>query len=242
MPDSKERHRPDRGQLRMLCVAAVEDPSPTRTPTATPVPSANDDDGCQIALSTASGTTGRPAGRAGAAPPAPPALTRRGGVIAPRCRATHTAATMQPGLSKRMLIGLVAGAALGVAANLLLGGSAWLDAITYLTEPVGRIFLRLLFHAGAAADRVGAGAWRRRAARPARARAHRAWRRSPTVFVSTIAVILGVALVNLIRPGDGLSPHLRDQLTARAARRRLLARSPPAPAASISSPSWCRAT
>ena len=30
-----------------------------------------------------------------------------------------------------------------------------------------------------------------------------------TVVVSSVAVLIGVALVNIVRPGDGLSPELR---------------------------------
>jgi len=46
------------GRPGELCVAAVEDPSPTRTPTATPPPSNNDDDGCQV--TPARGTAAAP--------------------------------------------------------------------------------------------------------------------------------------------------------------------------------------
>ena len=45
-----------------------------------------------------------------------------------------------------MLIALVAGASLGGAAHLVAAGSPWLDALVrYATDPVGRVFLRLLF-------------------------------------------------------------------------------------------------
>jgi DAACS family dicarboxylate/amino acid:cation (Na+ or H+) symporter len=39
-----------------------------------------------------------------------------------------------------------------------------------------------------------------------------------TVVVSGIAVLIGVGLVNLVRPGEGLPPQLRATLTAQAAR------------------------
>jgi hypothetical protein len=45
-----------------------------------------------------------------------------------------------------MLVGLIAGAALGGAAHVVAPAAAWLDAvIRYGTDPIGRIFLRLLF-------------------------------------------------------------------------------------------------
>ena len=53
---------------------------------------------------------------------------------------------MRRGLPVRMLAGLLTGIVLGVAANLLAGDSPRLAGfIQYVTEPAGRIFLRLLF-------------------------------------------------------------------------------------------------
>ena len=40
-----------------------------------------------------------------------------------------------------------------------------------------------------------------------------------TVVVSTIAVVLGVTLVNVLRPGEGLSPETRARMTEGAAAR-----------------------
>jgi Na+/H+-dicarboxylate symporter len=96
--------------------------------------------------------------------------------------------------------------------------SAALDAvITYGTDPIGRIFLRLLFMLVlpliVAALALGVAELRdlRELGRIGlKTLAY-------TVFVSSVAVLLGVTLVNLIRPGDGLPPQLREQLTARAA-------------------------
>ena len=45
-----------------------------------------------------------------------------------------------------MLRGLALGIAFGTAAHLLAGGSPWLEMlVANLTEPIGKIFLRLLF-------------------------------------------------------------------------------------------------
>jgi len=124
---------------------------------------------------------------------------------------------MQPGLSTRMLVGLVAGAALGVLANLTLSGTAFLDGvIAYGTDPVGRIFLRLLFMLvlPLIISALALGVAELRDLR----QLGRIGLRTLiyTVVVSSAAVLVGVTLVNLIRPGDGLSPALREQLTTRA--------------------------
>jgi DAACS family dicarboxylate/amino acid:cation (Na+ or H+) symporter len=124
---------------------------------------------------------------------------------------------MRPGLSTRMLVGLVAGAALGVAAHLLFGESAALDAvINNLTDPIGRIFLRLLFMlviplivSALALGVAGLRDLRQLGRIGLKTLAY-------TVAVSSIAVFIGVTLVNAVRPGEGLPPELRDKLTARA--------------------------
>jgi len=125
---------------------------------------------------------------------------------------------MRAGLSTRMLLGLVAGAVAGSAAHVAFGDSPALQAvITYGTAPIGTVFLRLLFMLvlplvvsalalGVAElrdlGRLGRIGWRTLVY---------------TVAVSSIAVALGVAMVNLLRPGEGMSPAVRERLTARAA-------------------------
>jgi DAACS family dicarboxylate/amino acid:cation (Na+ or H+) symporter len=124
---------------------------------------------------------------------------------------------MRAGLSTRMLTGLVVGAVLGVAAHLLAGDSAVLDAVVAnLTEPIGRIFLRLLFMLViplvVAALALGVAELRdlRQLGRIGlKTLAY-------TVVVSSVAVCIGVGLVNAVRPGEGLSPELRAKLSARA--------------------------
>lgn len=116
-----------------------------------------------------------------------------------------------------MLIGLVVGAGLGAAANLLFGGSAALAAtVAYVTDPIGQIFLRLLFMLvlPLIVSALALGVAELRDLRQLGRIGLKTL--AYTVVVSSVAVVLGVALVNLIRPGDGLSPQLRDQLTARA--------------------------
>ena len=124
---------------------------------------------------------------------------------------------MRAGLSTRMLLGLLAGALLGTAAHVLLGGTRLLDAIvTYGTEPLGTIFLRLLFMLVlpliVSALALGIGELRdlkqlgRIGSRTLLC----------TVGVSAVAVGIGVTMVNVLEPGAGMSAAARAQLTARA--------------------------
>ncbi|MFN8547477.1 MAG: dicarboxylate/amino acid:cation symporter [Candidatus Eisenbacteria bacterium] len=119
-----------------------------------------------------------------------------------------------------MLIGLIVGVATGVAAFLLAHDSAGLgNFIRYVTQPIGQIFLRLLFmlvipllFSALALGVAGLG--------DVRQLGRIGWRTlAYTVLVSSIAVLLGIGLVNLIRPGEGLSDATRARLTAGAAER-----------------------
>jgi DAACS family dicarboxylate/amino acid:cation (Na+ or H+) symporter len=120
--------------------------------------------------------------------------------------------------SVRMLVGLVAGTVLGVTAHVLFPDSRVLEAVVhYGTEPVGKIFLRLLFMlvvplivTALALGVSGLGDMRQLGRIGARTLAY-------TIVVSGIAVLLGVGLVNLVRPGEGLSPELRQRLLAHSA-------------------------
>ena len=120
-------------------------------------------------------------------------------------------------LSVRMIIGLVSGVLLGVAAHVAFDGAPALEAfIRYVTEPVGKIFLRLLFVlvipliiSALGLGVAGLGDLRRLGRIGLKTFAY-------TVVVSAIAVLIGVVLVNAIRPGDGISPELKQQLQARS--------------------------
>ncbi|WP_437516583.1 dicarboxylate/amino acid:cation symporter [Sorangium sp. So ce1099] len=111
---------------------------------------------------------------------------------------------------RTMLLGVAVGAASGLTANAVAAGSPVLGWIVdHITYPVGQIFLRLLFmlvlpilfsalvmgiceldlkHVG----RLGLRTL------------------GYTAVVSTIAVLIGLVLVNLIRPGDGLPEAVRS--------------------------------
>jgi len=124
---------------------------------------------------------------------------------------------MRFGLTARMLLGLAAGAGLGVAAHVLFGSSpALATVVDRVTEPVGTIFLRLLFMlviplivSALALGVAGLGDVRQLGRLGLRTLVY-------TVAVSTIAVVIGVTLVNVLEPGRGLPPTVREQLTARA--------------------------
>jgi DAACS family dicarboxylate/amino acid:cation (Na+ or H+) symporter len=124
---------------------------------------------------------------------------------------------MRRGLSARMLIGLATGIFLGVAANIALGDSAGLNwFVGHVTEPAGRIFLRLLFMlviplilSALALGVSGLGDLRHLGRIGLKTLVY-------TVVVSTIAVLIGVGMVNLFQPGRGLSPGLKARLQSHA--------------------------
>lgn len=122
---------------------------------------------------------------------------------------------MSAGLSKKILFGLLVGAVLGAAAHAIAGESAALAGfIRYLTEPVGKIFLRLLFMlviplvvSALALGVAGLGDMRALGRIGLRTL-------YCTVIISSIAVLLGITLVNLLEPGKGLPDELKAQLHA----------------------------
>lgn len=133
-----------------------------------------------------------------------------------------------------MLWGALAGALLGLAAQLALGSHPALDAfLRYVAQPVGQVFLRLLFMlvvplivSALALGVAGLGDLRSLGRVGAKTLAY-------TVVVSGIAVLLGLAAVNLLRPGDGISPELRERLVEGAADRAAAVTTAPAPASGL---------
>jgi dicarboxylate/amino acid:cation (Na+ or H+) symporter, DAACS family len=124
---------------------------------------------------------------------------------------------MRRGLPVRMLAGLLIGIASGVAANLLAGDSPRLAGfVQYVTEPAGRIFLRLLFMlviplilSALALGVAGLGDMRSLGRIGLKTLVY-------TVSVSAIAVLIGITLVDTLRPGEGLSPALKARLAMQA--------------------------
>src|ERR1044071_1743092 len=127
---------------------------------------------------------------------------------------------MRVPLHTRILIGGVLGAAAGVVAHLALGDSPGLAGFVRLVaQPIGQIFLRLLFmlvvpliFSALVLGVAGMGDPRHLGKVGLKTLAY-------TVVVSAIAVLIGITLVNLIRPGEGISPELKARLTAGAAER-----------------------
>jgi Na+/H+-dicarboxylate symporter len=123
-------------------------------------------------------------------------------------------------LHVRILIGVLIGAASGIASFLVLGDSPALDGfIRYVTQPVGQIFLRLIFmlvipllFSALVLGIVGLGDVRRLGRMGLRTLVY-------TVVVSSIAVLIGITVVNVLRPGDGMSAELRERLVEGAAER-----------------------
>jgi len=115
-----------------------------------------------------------------------------------------------------MLTGLVLGAVLGVIAHLLMPDSPLLQAfIANVTAPAGKIFLRLLFMlvipliiSALALGVAGLGDLRQLGRLGLKTLVY-------TIVVSGIAVLIGVGLVNLARPGEGLPADLKQQLMQR---------------------------
>ena len=115
---------------------------------------------------------------------------------------------------------ILAGTAAGLAANALGGGAPWLEwTLVHLAQPVGQIFLRLLFmlvipliFAALALGVAGLGDLRSLGRIGLKTLVY-------TVAVSAVAVLIGITLVNLFRPGEGMSDETRARLVAGAARR-----------------------
>ncbi len=119
------------------------------------------------------------------------------------------------GLQWQMLAGFVIGLAAGLAANVGAHDAAWVDWLTtYVTGPIGQIFLRLLFMlvipllfsalVVGVAEMGDVGALKRVGLRTLLF----------TVVVSGIAVVLALTFTNLLQPGAGVDPARAAQLLA----------------------------
>ncbi|MBJ6981450.1 dicarboxylate/amino acid:cation symporter [Luteimonas sp. MC1572] len=121
----------------------------------------------------------------------------------------------------KIAIGFVAGLAIGLAAHYGSGADAgWVQAFTrYVTQPFSTLFLSLIFMMIVpllfSALVVGVSEMG-----DIRSLGRIGWRTlGYTVLLSGIAVALGLVLVNLFRPGDGVDPELARQLLVEGAER-----------------------
>jgi Na+/H+-dicarboxylate symporter len=121
-----------------------------------------------------------------------------------------------PALHILMLAGFLLGLGLGLWVNLSVGPETpWVQQLTSnVTGPIGQIFLRLLFMlvlpllfaalVVGVAEMGDLGSLGRVGVKTL----------VFTIMVSAIAVLIGLAAVNIVRPGDGVDPALAQQLLA----------------------------
>lgn len=121
-------------------------------------------------------------------------------------------------LHTKMLIGFVAGLGAGLLVHWSGGASIpWVEwLMQWVTQPVGKIFLRLLFMLVIpllfSALVVGIAEMG-----DLRSLGRVGWKTLAfTVSVSSIAVAIGIALVNLFKPGAGVDPAVAQQLLSDA--------------------------
>lgn len=125
-------------------------------------------------------------------------------------------------LHTKILIGLLIGGATGLIANFLSsrwgadangnGLADWLETIVYWVEPIGRIFLRLMFMAvlplvfsALSLAVVDIGDLRHLGRMGLRTLGY-------TALLSGTAVLIGLTLVNVVKPGRSLPPELRNRI------------------------------
>jgi len=120
-------------------------------------------------------------------------------------------------LHRRILVGLIVGAAAGVAANAIWGGAnprvEWV--VFQITEPIGELFLRLLLmtvvplvFSSLVVGISGVGDIRKLGRIGLKCFVY-------TVVISAISVIIGISLANLVRPGQRIAPATAQALVER---------------------------
>ncbi len=121
----------------------------------------------------------------------------------------------------KMLIGFLAGLVFGLAVHAGAGADAgWVEWITsHVTQPAGTLFLRLIFMLVIpllfSALVVGVAEMG-----DVRALGRIGWKTlAYTVVVSGIAVLIGLVLVNWLRPGAGIDPATAQQMLAAGSER-----------------------
>jgi dicarboxylate/amino acid:cation (Na+ or H+) symporter, DAACS family len=118
-------------------------------------------------------------------------------------------------LHTRILLGLLVGAVLGVAANMAWKGAAGLAwVVDTVTQPVGQVFLRLLFMV--VVPLVFTSVTLGVASLGDLRRVGRIGAKTLLFFLGTtaLAVSIGLAVANVVRPGDGIDPAVQQGLMA----------------------------
>ncbi|HEX8538965.1 MAG TPA: cation:dicarboxylase symporter family transporter, partial [Cystobacter sp.] len=128
---------------------------------------------------------------------------------------------------QKMLLGIVIGTVAGIAANLLVGGAPWLEwVVTNITSLVGQLFLRLLLMLVVpllfAALVTGVCELDLRSIGRLGLRTL-----GYTVVISSIAVLIGLFLVNTLKPGTRLS----EEAIAALVQKGSVVKAAPAPSA-----------
>lgn len=121
-------------------------------------------------------------------------------------------------LQWRILIGFVLGLASGLAAYTFAGGAPWIETVaTYVTGPIGQIFLHLLFmlvlpllFSALVVGIAEMGEIRALKSVGIKTLVY-------TLIVSSIAVAISLATVNILRPGGGVDPAAAQQLLEQGA-------------------------
>lgn len=116
-------------------------------------------------------------------------------------------------LHTKILLGLIAGAITGVSANIFAPGAGWVRGFTeYVANPVGQIFLRMLLmtvvplvFVSIVLGVASLGDVRRLGRVGGRTLAY-------FLLSTAISAIIGLTLVNLVRPGDAMDPQVQRQL------------------------------
>ncbi|HYE57598.1 MAG TPA: dicarboxylate/amino acid:cation symporter [Rhodothermales bacterium] len=127
-------------------------------------------------------------------------------------------------LHTKILLGLVVGAVLGILANALWRGDPALEwVVRNVAEPVGQVFLRMLFMV--VVPLVFTSLALGVAQLGDLSRVGRVGGKTILFFLATtaIAVVIGLLLANIVRPGDGMDPAvqtaLMEQYSSQAAER-----------------------
>jgi Na+/H+-dicarboxylate symporter len=119
----------------------------------------------------------------------------------------------RPSFQMQMLIGFLAGLTAGLIVNVAAMDAGWVQTVTtYVTQPIGQIFLRLLFMlvlpllfsalVVGIAELGDISALKRVGVRTL----------FFTLGISAIAVVLALLAVNIFRPGDGVDPAMARSL------------------------------